>query len=203
MVMAALVAAAAIGTIAYFSLGSNGSPVSFIRRQYASLIPAPGESSTFSTFVATKSRDQLTLLSMKLLPLKGYPTPVLRHVMLLRIASHDPTDFLANYGWPISEPNGYPYQLSGFRGSTVETGRPSRGGGYPEIVYNIAGGPNATIVADAGVSVTYQVNGSTETSDIDDGAVACFQNRVHGKPKLTYCTTARMRTVENAILKND
>jgi hypothetical protein len=69
-------------------------------------------------------------------------------------------------------------------------------------VYNIAGGPNATIVADAGVSVTYRVNGSTETSDIDDGAVACFQNRVHGKPKLTYCTTARMSTVENVILKN-
>lgn len=202
-IVMASAAAVLIGGCAYLLFGWSAPSTSFIGRHYASLIPAPGESSTFSAYLATKDNEEVTLRSIRLLPLKGYRLPVLRHVKLLRVSSTRPAGFLADYGWPIRQPDGVPFHLAPLRGSSVETGRPRKGGpGYSEIVYNIAGEPNATIVADAGVAVTFSVNGSTETSDIDDGAIACYQKRFHGKPKLTYCTSKRLGAVSRRIRKH-
>jgi hypothetical protein len=142
-----------------------------------SVIVRPGEVAVFSAPLLSYTNLVVTLLSARLIPVPGFPTPRLAHLAML--GSSDNGYPAGTSGWPprrhFTLNSSVRISLRPFHGDRVDTAIPKKGAGLPPtVLYGVVGERPHTVYATAGLELTYRYGGSDYTIPVYQGGAACL-----------------------------
>lgn len=131
----------------------------------------PGEPAVFTVILAAAAPRPIRLVSIRLIPIPGVPTPRLAHVALLGPSMGYPA---YTRDWPPSGgPGGRPFPIRPFYGVTVWPAERHHRGLPPAVLYAVVGTVPNTIYAVAGVRLGYVLDGRSYTAALYAAGEAC------------------------------
>jgi hypothetical protein len=130
----------------------------------------PGAVSIFPVSLGSNTHVEVRLLSVKLIPLRGYLTPKLVGARLIKERGYPVSGVL----WPLEST-----ATTNLNAHLVDLYTPPSGVGTQYVEYGVVGTRPRTLYASEGVSITYAHNGVTHSANFYWAAADCVMSEIN------------------------